>query len=286
MYKRIIEDASDTEYSRSYTVKSEESSPTYTQAMSGVPLSQKLGSSHTKFFASAKAFRNYLHRQEEDPAHHHATYTLYAANQGRWEEVATFLLDNIYDDQHPLLTDGEALSPLYQLLLNNRYFERRWVIQEPLLASSVTLCCEGYMLPLSLLRDARGKWESRFAASPMRRFLQARRTGVDTHMSLADLLYTHETAECSEARDKVYAILSLSKAAKDHLVVDYDRDIVEVLTDVVGVSLEHEDMPPTQALSFACFLRHHLRIKKSQILTFSTPVNSMQNWKIRLQAVV
>ena len=197
------------------------------------------------------------------------------------------------------MSDSNRLSSESRQFFENRYFTRRWIIQEIIHARSVTLCCEGYQMPLSILEsmsdDSRRQRFSSSSPSSTRQLMNSRpmqlcrlRQEMDRDsLPLEQLLYTHEMAQCSDFRDQVYALLSLSAQAKEHLPVRYDIDRVELMLSVINVSSLYENLTQFRALSFTCFLRQHLSIKSNEVrhAVLSPPVSTL-NTTIKLQGVV
>lgn len=84
-------------------------------------------------------------------------------------------------------------------------------------------------------------------------------------LPLEQLLYTHEAAECSDLRDRVYALLSLLEHAKNQLEARYDFSPFELMLSVVSVCTWHEYLSTFCTLSFAWFLTQYLDITRSQV---------------------
>lgn len=199
----------------------------------------------------------------------------------------------------PSISTASRLSSEYRLFFENRYFTRRWIIQEIIQARSVTLCCEGYQMPMRILEsmfdDSRRLIDARSPSSSVKDFMNSRAMQLcrlrqemaRDSLPLEELLYTHETAECSDFRDQVYALLSLSEGAKEQLPVRYDINRAELMLSVINVSRMFENLSPLHALSFSCFLKQHLRIKTSEVRhAMRNPPVSTMNTTIPLQGVV
>ncbi len=175
------------------------------------------------------------------------------------------------------ISAASRLSSEYRLFFENSYWLRRWIIQEIIQARSVTLCCEGYQMPMSIMEgmsaDSRPRDRSRKPSVSLKdmmnsgamRLCRLRQEMDGDSLPLEELLYTHEAAKCSDFRDQVYALLSLSQHAKDHLPVRYDINEIELMVAVVTMSWLYEDLSPLRTLSFTCFLRQHLKIKDEQV---------------------
>ena len=107
-------------------------------------------------------------------------------------------------------------------------------------------------------------------------------------LPLEELLYAHEAAKCSDFRDHVYALLSLSERAKDHMPVLYNIGRIDLLASVINVSWLYESMSPLRTLSFTCFLRQHLKIKDREIRSamLNRPNLNTRRKVVGLQGVV
>lgn len=104
--------------------------------------------------------------------------------------------------------------------------------------------CSVYLrFPESFRRIARG------APFSMAMF---RRDGVIQHGdSLLALLEYFRSTECSEPRDKVYAVLGMAVdlSSPEDIIPDYSRSLSDVYTDVVRFSLSHAEQ---QNMVFKC----------------------------------
>lgn len=160
------------------------------------------------------------------------------------------------------------ISHGYFLLFQNRYWRRRWIIQEVIHARSVTLCCEGYQLPLTVfdfMLDQREGFIQEYVNSDALHLCRMRRQMNAGPLPLEQLLYTHRNAECSDPRDRVYALLSLSERTKRCLEVRYDFKPSELLVSVVRVCSRFDGLSAFRTVSYAWFLAQHLVNIGSQI---------------------
>lgn len=129
-------------------------------------------------------------------------------------------------------TNGSELVAL-KYLLNSRYFHRVWTIQEVALAKNVVLCVNDDSTELSFLvleriraiQDvpAALRWNPGLVSETD--VLSCLRAGIESH--------------CSDARDKVYGILSLMEPrARSFIPVDYTLDLNTVYTNALLTVLE------------------------------------------------
>jgi hypothetical protein len=185
---------------------------------------------------------------------------------------------------HKILREGRysTNTSSYRLLFGNRYFTRRWIIQEIAQAQAVIFCCEGYLLPMSIIRDAISKSRLRTRREPAQGYLSfsaaesmaesraiqlcsTEPLSQSANTSIENLLYFHEKAECSEFHDKVYALISLDAEARDHLLVDYNVDRPELMLSVLHFCQTHEELSDLGTLGFVSFLRQHLEVEMDSL---------------------
>ena len=197
---------------------------------------------------------------------------------------------------HKVLREGHYSTDtsLYRRFFGNRYFTRRWIIQEIAQAQAVTFCCEGHLMPMSIIRDAiresslktqRGATTQGYSYfSGAERTAESRAVqlcSTGPHMqrsrtSMEDLLYLHEAAECLEFRDKIYALISLTSEAQNRLSVHYDIDRPHLMLSVLDFCNTYQTLSSFRTLSFTAFLRQHLEVRRDELrstmLTLQIPV--------------
>lgn len=184
---------------------------------------------------------------------------------------------------HKALNQGRlTYTSEYPHLFGNVYFTRRWIIQEIGHAQSLKFCCEGYDVPMSLISD--GLQTSRLQTqlensreysffTKAEKMAEVRATQLcrmqpttpRRPLSMENLLYLHAKAECSDFRDKIYALLSLTSKAQMHLLVQYDIDRVQLMLSVLHVCSVYEGLSEFRTLSFTCFLRQHLEVRLDEL---------------------
>ena len=130
-------------------------------------------------------------------------------------------------ESHP---DNRIVSILAHLL-QARYFQRVWTIQEVALARNVVLCVNESAIELSFpildrIRSAKAvpnipaalRWNPGLASETD--VLSCLRAGIDSH--------------CSDARDKVFAVLSLMEPrARSYIPVDYSLDLETIYANTL-----------------------------------------------------
>ena len=201
------------------------------------------------------------------------------------------------ENLHEILREGlySTNTSLYRHFFGNQYFTRRWIIQEIAQAQSVTFCCEGHLIPMCIIRDAiknSGLKTQRDVRQGYSYFSKAERMAesraiqlcsTEPHTqssftSMEHLLYLHETAECLDFHDKIYALISLTSEAQTHLSVHYDIDRPQLMLTVLNFCHTYQNLSAFGTLSFMSFLRQHLEVKRdelrSSILNLETSVLS------------
>lgn len=213
--------------------------------------------------------------------YHHANYVVAYLSAARLNDSKQLYREA--ESLHKILREGRySTTSSYRLLFGNRYFTRRWIIQEIAQAQAVTFCFEGYLLPMSMIRDAINETRLRTrrestqgylsfsAAEIMAESRAMQLCSIEPHSqsanaSIENLLYLHEKAECSEFHDKVYALISLNTEARDHLLVDYTLKRTELMLSVLQFCQTHEELSEFGTLAFASFLRQHLEAEMDKL---------------------
>lgn len=135
-----------------------------------------------------------------------------------------------FDSEH-----GVDWQNSMKFLANRAYWNRRWVIQEFLLAKDVQIYCGNScttfwnfrselcdMIDMDSLESDSSKWRrdaksSQFAALPLLMNRQA-----DKHPELSrpphELLIDHREAKCTDPRDRVFSLLSLTTPNEQRLL--------------------------------------------------------------------
>jgi hypothetical protein len=189
-----------------------------------------------------------------------------------------------------LIKDGSSRHKWHALanLMRNRWFSRRWVIQELTLARNATVHCGATAVHWNDFADAVALFVTKLDKIK-ELFPQSRQhgTGSDTlddirvlganvlvHTSnylfrkspdgeILERLRTMETLmstllpfEATDPKDTIYAVLSLAKDEPGHKIIpDYSKDLAEVCTDFIKSCVESSG-----SLDIIC--RHWAPIKK------------------------
>ena len=158
-------------------------------------------------------------------------------------------------------------------LLGHSYFGRQWVVPECALAKDVTVFCGGQLFPLStltelfvanpsldselknLIREAQGCLAYKFCA------LNRDLNNDASQVRLRDILEAFRHNECSEPKDKIYALLSLCPAARTHITVDYRSYTETVLIETLEYISAHESLRETESMAFGQMLLEILSLR-------------------------
>jgi hypothetical protein len=146
------------------------------------------------------------------------------------------------------------VRPALQELLSHRYFKRAWVMQEVILARTAYLLVNDDELLLSyevmdrliLIAKPLGKDDYQLPA-----VLNLRNNADRTPItSIVTCLHAGITSQCTDARDKVFAVLSLMDSQSRSLIpVDYSLDVGSVhASAVIAIVASHSNL---DILSFA-----------------------------------
>ncbi|KAL8992030.1 MAG: hypothetical protein Q9169_007430 [Polycauliona sp. 2 TL-2023] len=173
-------------------------------------------------------------------------------------KVATTISLNNNKDIFPEVVDSECYRGWLGIreIFERSYWERIWVYQEATYRDNTPFFCGhehftmGDIIPTAFL--ARHFSYYRQFANCLRaisggaayRMAAFRTKGVIRDGdNLLDLIEYLRVAECSEPRDKVYAVLGMAADQKNpgRLIPDYSKPLAEVYTDAVRFSLSQED---------------------------------------------
>jgi hypothetical protein len=188
-------------------------------------------------------------------------------------------------------------------LMRNRWFTRRWVIQEVSMARNATVHCGSQVVHWTDFADAVTLFVSRLdqiqQLFPLSASLNASETltnirvlGASALVNISNSLFrkspegeilerlrTMETLvstllsfEATDPKDTVYAILSLAKDEPDHKIEpDYRKDLVEVCTDFIKSCVDS-----SSSLDIIC--RHWVPIDHGVGTFYSKDSRNMPSW--------
>jgi hypothetical protein len=145
----------------------------------------------------------------------------------------------------PSIAD-EQLEPI-QKLLETEYWSRLWIMQEFVLASSVTLYCGPKTIPGATF----DQMVHAVTSTPSRPFKEqlsgttafnilrsrrdyTRRKVIQTKSYFLLALGPSSRLQCADPHDHVYAVLSLDSEASAEIVPDYSKPLLMVLLEVIS----------------------------------------------------
>ncbi|KAI1778067.1 HET-domain-containing protein [Hypoxylon cercidicola] len=107
-----------------------------------------------------------------------------------------------------LFGDGLRALGCYDDFSKRPWFSRRWIIQEACLARQATVHCGSYSIPLSSLVLAAARFQSLAMSSyPIKVMANLRRPTI--RLTILELLWNFQEAECLEPKDRIAALLGL-----------------------------------------------------------------------------
>ena len=158
------------------------------------------------------------------------------------------------------LHEREDIQRLVSHFLNDPYWSRRWTVQEVALARSVViatpktdLTAKGAdQIPFSFLSSfsehvkdvqalARSDIET-ILTSPASGMLSSRTRESGPKGTLRSLLISHKQTQCSDIRDKIFALLGLCRPAWRGFEIDYQIEPVELFFSVFKFTVEYEGL--------------------------------------------
>ncbi|KAK4953114.1 hypothetical protein LTR10_008820 [Elasticomyces elasticus] len=143
------------------------------------------------------------------------------ANNADWGELPAYVIK----------------SALYTLTLPGRYFQRRWVIQELLLQPHREVLMAGSVCSFRSIQALLAPRKDDYG-SYLRRNNNVAHVEEPTKQSLLQNLMRYYGAECSDPRDRVYALLGVS--SDDHgIQPDYRKGVVELYIEVASHYASH-----------------------------------------------
>ncbi|GIZ40939.1 hypothetical protein CKM354_000425900 [Cercospora kikuchii] len=173
-----------------------------------------------------------------------------------------------------------------QRLCKLRYWTRKWIIQELVMARTVVLKAGNAEFPMTdfetfcyqlsrrdlneqfqrLDTPAKRIWQT-VNASPASRLalqrLDAQRSNQPRR--LYELVENYASNECQVLCDHVYALYSLAGEHRRYLNIDYGASPVQRLVDILDFVTNHEDMPPAKVMAFANLLIRLLRVHNHEL---------------------
>ncbi|RDI88732.1 hypothetical protein Vi05172_g1403 [Venturia inaequalis] len=136
-------------------------------------------------------------------------------------------------------------------IMERQYWHRVWIVQEILLASSLTVLCGVQEFPWTVLDycmrliDGGTTWSGRGITAntifTARSRFQSPRLGPD---GLRDILaaFFKSKLQCEDRRDKVFGLLGLIPSAA-RIEIRYDKTLQQICEDVVRKVVQEEEFP-------------------------------------------
>lgn len=149
-----------------------------------------------------------------------------------------------------------------KFLLEARYFQRVWTIQEVALARNVVLCVDNEAVELSFLVLDRVRSIQKAPAA------LRWNPGLTRETDVLSCLRAGIESQCSDAKDKVYVVLSLMEPqARSFIPVDYSLDLDAIYTNaLLAVVAAHGSL---EVLSYA-LIEHPWLVSGDQNMPTST----------------
>ncbi|KIW63993.1 hypothetical protein PV04_08953 [Phialophora macrospora] len=191
-----------------------------------------------------------------------------AADLGHWTDVEKLLALAVRPRSSCVMTVHTEWT--LRRVCSHQYWTRAWIVQEVFSGRRVELqhgeCC----IPLELL--VKGSEACRPATEALPLTLPKklcserlkRRNGVSS-TDFRTLLLDYSYTECSDPRDKVFALLSLNAQAKKHVRVDYEMSPQSLLLETMNFLARVDGAPSRELISLGVSLKRQLKITKRTI---------------------
>ncbi|PIB00566.1 hypothetical protein CB0940_00284 [Cercospora beticola] len=180
---------------------------------------------------------------------------------------------------HQQRTDDDWRS--IQRLCKLKYWTRKWIIQELVMARTVVLRAGNAEFPMTdfetfcyqlrranmneqfrrLNTPAKKIWQTVNASPASRLALQRLEAQLSNQpRTLYELVENNRDNQCQVHCDHVYALYSLAGEHRSYLNIDYGASPVQRLVDILDFVTNHEDMPPAKVMAFTNLLINLLKI--------------------------
>lgn len=140
-----------------------------------------------------------------------------------------------------LYTSTQTQKEGLEIICNNPYWSRLWIIQEIVLAARIHIHYGGFDISYGSFSKAVllfARFESRISDTPAvaicrARFVREMRRGQLEASSIFTLIRQHAAAQCQDSRDKIFGLLGMAKGCcKKEIVIDYSVDVLELCNRV------------------------------------------------------
>lgn len=159
------------------------------------------------------------------------------------------------------------------------FWKRIWIVQEIQLAQKLSICCGSKSISDKTLTNARAYMDIQYppllqdphhlhadlvkkiGSSQAFKLLKLREESHNqrSQTPLKDWLYICKHSNCSDLRDRVYALLGLASDCQDNeLVADYSKSVAQVCTDVLK-TYSQQGLSGANLVTFSQFLHEELK---------------------------
>jgi Heterokaryon incompatibility protein (HET) len=165
----------------------------------------------------------------------------------------------------------------FEKLLNLRYWTRKWIIQEVILANSVvlhlgdrTLAMEEFDKFLDRINEdsshSHNDWTDR-GALVLARHRKELHNGVQQQdTSLKKMMYRYQKFDCTVPCDHVYALFNLIGEHRKFLEIDYRKTPLGQCQAILRFMVDHESLSPYELLSTVIALHHRLELRTGELM--------------------
>jgi hypothetical protein len=176
----------------------------------------------------------------------------------------------------------DELEPELRAILawtERTFWKRIWIVQEIQLAQKLSICCGSKLLSDKTLTNARSYMDMQYppqlqdphhlhadlvkkiSESQAFKLLELRDSSHHQQptISLKDWLYICKHSNCTDLRDRVYALLGLASDCRNNeLVADYSKSVAQVCTDVLKM-YSQQGLSGANLVTFSQFLHEELK---------------------------
>jgi hypothetical protein len=171
--------------------------------------------------------------------------------------------------------DTEFFVQSVRWLLGHPHFTRVWTVAECALAKHVDVRCGNHQFCLDTLaklleNQQPVKAETAGALQTHKHCLASQFCALNTLTRkeprggrLTDLLQQFRHNDCSDPRDKVFALLSVSPRARDRITIDYRETAETVLVEVLEYVTQYENLGTESSMVFGQMMMDMLHLNDS-----------------------
>lgn len=171
------------------------------------------------------------------------------------------------------------LKPRFERFFNHRYWTRRWIIQEVALARSALVKCGSRLVPLArvseLVEFCQNHYSHDYSSSLAMRLCLLQNSGIRKEITFTRLLDDYKSTQCVDARDKVFALVGLSDASRQHFTVDYSYSPIELVLATVDFCSTYKNLE--NSTTFGVSLAKELGLDKNDLVPEDGMTYRLQN---------